>query len=57
MVHRLPTIVAGIHYDSITFFELLLARNLGRCRHQVTHQRRIFGERPGGRSDVPLGND
>lgn len=57
VVHRLPPIISRVHDDPVTLIQLLFARNLCRRSHQMTHQRRIFGQRLRGRTNVLLRND
>ncbi len=45
MVHRLAAIVPGIHDDPVPILQPLFAGDLGRGRHQMTHQCSIFHQR------------
>ena len=45
VVHRLAAIVTRVHHDTVTLVKLLFAGDLSRRGHQMTHQRRIFGQR------------
>lgn len=57
VIHRLPPVVPCVDDDAITLIQLLFARNLCRRRHQMAHQRRVFGSRLRRRTDVLFGYD
>ena len=44
VIHRLPAIVPRVDDNPVTIVQLLFARNLGCCGHQMAHQRSVFGK-------------
>jgi len=57
VIHRLPTIITGVHNDPVAFAQLLIARNLASRSHQRSHQSHICSNCTCRRSNVPLRND
>ena len=44
MIHRLATIIAGVHDDPVAFAQLLVARDRAGRRHQRPQQPGIFSD-------------
>ena len=57
MIHRLPTIVSGVHDDPVAFAQLLVACDRTGSRHQRTQQPCISLDCARRRSDVALRNN
>ena len=57
MIHRLPSIVSGVHDDPVAFAQLLVACDRAGSDHQRAQQPVIVCHGVRGRSDMSLRND
>ena len=56
MVHGLASVVARVHDDAIAIVQFLPPRNLRRSSHEMSHQRKVFGQCLCRGCNVLLGN-